>query len=197
MKNSIVLGFFLLLGVSSVSAQKLHNIGVAGGYMMINIKEKKLENFDKGYNLGAYYMFVPSRFAALQTGLFYRYLNSKYVTELSSLKHIGMIPLELILFPRFRINVIGGIYWQHFFGKPNKTLGESVVPLYMDKLYKQRNAMGAVCGLKVNLKYCFLRIDCRSSYRGWLQGRKKTSEYGQSYKDISMNFSLELPLWTK
>lgn len=119
MKDIFVL-LVCFLTVSSTAWCQKHEIGVHGGGIIGNpIGKNNSSDVAGGFNAGVYYRYAPIKWIGVQGGVRYQFFNENqgYWVNRNSLKNALEIPLQVIVFPKYRFNLIGGDIYEESFGK--------------------------------------------------------------------------------
>lgn len=201
----IVLIFCLVL-VFSVQAQK-HEVGVQGGWLYgYPYGKTNSRTMHGGWNVGGYYRYTLNKWVGAESGL--DYTRKKFEFEGELWENSLSVPLNVVVFPKFRFSLFGGIYFKNRLGTNtlSKTIMKSdglglVTIEYSSYQVEKKPVWGYTVGAKWNMKYCRLVISCKQDMTSWIKDFHKVWDYEgwivKPYKSFSLNLTAEIPLWRK
>lgn len=189
----INLGFLFAL---SVHAQK-HEVGVNGGWLSGYPYGKSTSSvMQGGWSAGGYYRYTLNKWVGAESGL--EYTRKKYEFEGDNWENSLSIPLNVVVFPKFRFSLFGGIYFRNRLGKKTVLLGHK--PMTNEEIFLQVEkspVWGYAAGVKWNMKYCRLVFSCKQDMNSWLKNfdRMWHGIDEKAPKSFSINLTAEIPLW--
>lgn len=191
----VLLNFCLLLVVSA-KAQK-HEVGVNGGWLSGYPYGKSASSvMQGGWSAGGYYRYTLNKWIGAESGL--EYTRKKYDFAGDVWENSLSIPLNVVVFPKFRFSLFGGIYFKNRLGKKTISLGynpytneETFLPVEKSPVW------GYAAGVKWNMKYCRLVFSCKQDINSWLKNfdRMWHGIDEKAPKSFSLNITAEIPLW--
>ena len=209
MKDIFVL-LVCFLTVSSTAWCQKHEIGVHGGGIIGNpIGKNNSSDVAGGFNAGVYYRYAPIKWIGVQGGVRYQFFNENqgYWFNRNSLKNALEIPLQVIVFPKYRFNLIGGIYMKNLLGRTVTSdevhNSEQTIEAQMYKMSK-KPIFGYEVGVAWNRKNCRIVFSFRQDINSWMdkQDQKSVLQTQGRYffmkhvpKSMTFNISVEIPLW--
>ena len=162
-----------------------------------------------GFNAGFYYRYVPIKWIGVQSGISYQFLNEnqEYLINRGALKDALVIPLQAVVFPKFRFNLTGGVYMKTLFGKTvtSDEVHNSVQSPHAKMYPLSKHAVfGYAAGIAWNRKFCRIALSFRQDINSWMdkdEQRHVLHEAGEDIflehtpKSMTFNLSVEVPLW--
>lgn len=198
------------LAVSSAAWCQKHEIGVHGGGVVGNpVGKNNGSDVAGGFNAGFYYRYVPIKWIGVQSGISYQFLNEnqEYLINRGALKNALVIPLQAVVFPKFRFNLTGGVYMKTLFGKTvtSDEVHNSVQSPHAKMYPLSKHAVfGYAAGIAWNRKFCRIALSFRQDINSWMdrQEHKRVLQMDGRYfflehtpKSMTFNLSVEVPLW--
>lgn len=185
-----------LVFVFSVHAQK-HEVGVNGGWLSGYPYGKSASSvMQGGWSAGGYYRYTLNKWIGAESGL--EYTRKKYDFAGDVWENSLSIPLNVVVFPKFRFSLFGGIYFRNRLGKKTVSVGHK--PMTNEEIFLQVEkspVWGYAAGVKWNMKYCRLVFSCKQDMNSWLKNfdRMWHSIDEKAPKSFSLNITAEIPLW--
>lgn len=198
---------FLIILVLPSLAQK-HEVGIQGGWLYGYPHGKTNSNtMYGGWDVGGYYRYSLNKWVGAESGL--DYTRKKFYFKRDLWENSLSIPLNVVVFPKFRFSLFGGIYLKNRLG--TNTLSETIIKSdglglktmeYSSYQVEKKPVWGYTVGAKWNMKYCRLVVSCKQDITSWMKDFHKVWYYVgyplvKPYKSFSLNLTAEIPLWRK
>ena len=218
MKNRLLLFGLLFLMALPGLGQK-HEVGAAGGGM-VGYAEGKFNNttMKGGWYAGAYYRYVPNKWIGAQGGLYYQNFDESgdMLIHRAALHNNLVIPVRAIVFPKFCLSLLGGVYMKNMLGKTVTSdrvytfwvePDGSKVPAFDEntKFYAldKKPVWGYEVGFAWNRKHFRMLLSFRKDMNSWMKrsdllGMEKVlgrRMIGELPKSSTLNLTIEVPLW--
>lgn len=183
-----------LVFVFSVHAQK-HEVGINGGWLYGYPKGKYTSSsMEGGWSVGGYYRYTMNKWIGAESGL--DYIRKKYQFEKDNWENSLSIPLNVVVFPKFRFSLFGGIYFRNRLGKSTVLLGYNQITNEKIFYHVEKNPIwGYTAGVKWNMKYFRLVFSCKQDMNSWIKDFDRIRSDIKLPKSFSFNFTAEIPLW--
>lgn len=191
-----IIFIYLFLFAISAYAQK-HEVGVNGGGVFGYPGGKSTNGtIRSGWSAGGYYRYTLNKWVGAESGL--EYVRKKYEFDKDIWENSLSIPLNVVVFPKFRFSLFGGIYFRNRLGKNTVSLGyfpgDDEESFYQ---VEKRPVWGYTAGVKWNMKYFRLVFSCKQDMNSWMKDfdRMWHGIDEKAPKSFSFNITAEIPLW--
>ena len=171
-----------------------------------------------GWYAGAYYRYVPNKRIGAQGGLYYQNFDESGTqrSTVAALHNNLVIPVRAIVFPKFCLSLLGGVYMKNMLGKTVTsdmvyTFGVepdgSKVPAFDEntKFYAldKKPVWGYEVGFAWNRKHFRMLLSFRKDMNSWMKrsdllGMEKVlgrRMIGELPKSSTLNLTIEVPFW--
>lgn len=171
---------FLIISCFAQIKNGKHEVSLAGGYLLV---DPDTDLNKHGFSINALYSYIPIKWFGIQTGIQYNYTQN-YCYGKDTIHAPLQIPLYIVLFPKFKFSLTGGVYYEIVTGK----LVEDAH--YMEK----QNVWGYELGIRKNWKHIRLKLAYKKGITPWYHEKPGAHAY-PSKKSRAFNATIEIPIW--
>lgn len=174
-----------------------HEVGVHGGWVIgYNSGRDNTSTMTGGWTAGGYYRYTVNRWVGAEGGVDYSRKRFEFYYQLW--ENSISVPVSLVVFPKFRFSLFGGLYMKNRLGT---TTFKGGYDFDMNKIppseLKKRPAWGYHAGIKWNMKYFRFVASCQQDLTSWVADFSQIQGWicQHPIKSFYINLTAEIPLW--
>lgn len=178
-----------------------HEVGVHGGWLTgYNAGRENTSTMTGGWTAGGYYRYTVNKWFGVESGL--DYTRKKLEIGHDLWENSLSVPVNVVVFPKFRFSLFGGLYMKNRLGTTILSGGtSSATGKESTWELKKKPAWGYEAGVKWNMKYFRFVVYCKQDMISWVKDNDQIrkwyawTRFPHTIKSFSIKLTAEIPLW--